>query len=48
MALVSASPAKRFFVEMLIRDIDLKDSILDLLDNRVDGAIRAGALGEPE
>lgn len=37
---VKASPAKRFFVEMLTRDIELGDAILDLLDNCVDGAIR--------
>ncbi|MDH1632284.1 ATP-binding protein [Pseudomonas mosselii] len=37
---VKAFPAKRFFVEMLTRDIELKDSILDLLDNCVDGVMR--------
>lgn len=37
---VQAAPAKRFFVEMLTRDIELGDAILDLLDNCVDGAIR--------
>ena len=37
-----AFPAKRFFVDMLIRDIELQDSILDLLDNCVDGAMRNG------
>jgi hypothetical protein len=37
---INAHPAKRFFVEMLTRDIELKDSILDLLDNCVDGAMR--------
>ena len=38
---VSAYPTKRFFVEMLVRDIELKDAILDLLDNCVDGAMRS-------
>jgi hypothetical protein len=38
---VSASPTKDFFVKMLVRDIDLPDAILDLLDNCIDGAIRA-------
>ena len=38
---VDASPAKRFFVEMLTRDIELTDAILDLLDNCVDGAMRS-------
>lgn len=37
---VRAYPAKRFFVEMLTRDIELDDSILDLLDNCLDGAMR--------
>ena len=37
---VHASPSKAFFVEMLTRDIDLKDAILDLLDNCVDGILR--------
>lgn len=38
---ISAFPTKRFFVEMLVRDIELKDAILDLLDNCVDGAMRS-------
>ncbi|PJZ57457.1 ATP-binding protein [Leptospira barantonii] len=37
---VQASPTKRFFVEMLTRDIELEDAILDLIDNCLDGAIR--------
>ena len=37
-----ASPAKDFFVQMLTRDIELQDAILDLLDNCVDGIVRAG------
>lgn len=46
---VDATPAKRFFVEMLIRDIGLKDAILDLLDNCLDGAMRkqAGKTQDP-
>jgi len=44
---VKASPAKRFFVDMLTRDIELEDAILDLLDNCVDGAIRT-INGKPE
>lgn len=39
-----AYPAKRFFVEMLTRDIDLEAAILDLLDNCVDGCLRAGPM----
>ncbi|WP_446831885.1 ATP-binding protein [Candidatus Foliamicus sp.] len=36
----SADPTKRFFVEMITRDITLEDSILDLIDNSVDSAWR--------
>lgn len=39
--MISAHPAKAFFVRMLTRDIDLLDAILDLLDNCVDGIIRS-------
>lgn len=35
-----ASPTKQFFVSMLTRDIELRDAILDLLDNCVDGILR--------
>ena len=38
---VNASPTKRFFVNMLVRDIELKDTLLDLLDNCVDGILRS-------
>lgn len=38
--IINANPAKRFFVEMLTRDIDLDDAILDLLDNSLDGLLR--------
>ena len=37
---INAAPTKSFFVDMLTRDIDLKDAILDLLDNCVDGIQR--------
>ena len=37
---VDGSPVKSFFVEMLTRDIELGDAILDLLDNCVDGLWR--------
>ena len=37
----SASPTKAFFVSMITRDITLEDSILDLIDNSVDGAWRS-------
>lgn len=45
MSVANATPAKRFFVEMLVRDIGLEDAILDLLDNCVDGAMRLIAKG---
>lgn len=35
------TPTKRFFVDMLTRDIDLADAILDLLDNCLDGVARS-------
>lgn len=37
---VQAAPTKRFFVDMLTRDIELEDALLDLLDNCVDGVLR--------
>lgn len=33
-----ASPTKAFFVEMLVKDINLDSAILDLVDNCIDGA----------
>lgn len=38
---IDISPGKSFFVHMLTRDIALSDAILDLLDNCVDGILRA-------
>ena len=37
---VDAEPTKRFFMEMLTRDIELSDAILDLIDNCIDGVHR--------
>ncbi|BDR15658.1 ATP-binding protein [Vibrio sp. STUT-A11] len=37
---IEAFPAKRFFVEMLTKDIELLDAVLDLIDNSLDGAMR--------
>lgn len=37
---LEGAPTKRFFVDMLPRDIELDDAILDLVDNCVDGAMR--------
>lgn len=36
----TAIPTKQFFVSMLTRDISLRDAILDLIDNCLDGALR--------
>jgi hypothetical protein len=37
---VDATPARRFFVSMLVRDIELMPAIVDLVDNCADGAKR--------
>jgi hypothetical protein len=37
---VDAQPEKRFFVDMLTRDIELAPAIIDLVDNSIDGAKR--------
>ncbi|MEL6699814.1 MAG: ATP-binding protein [Bacteroidota bacterium] len=42
--IVYANPTKRFFVKSLTRDIELKDAILDLLDNCIDGIVRTNNL----
>ena len=34
----NAEPTKEFFISMLVRDINLKDAIGDLVDNCIDGA----------
>jgi hypothetical protein len=38
---VDAKPSKRFFIEMLTKDIGLQEAILDLIDNAVHGVIRS-------
>lgn len=45
--LVDARPTKRFFVRMLVRDIELVPAIVDLVDNSVDGAKRQLAQNPP-
>lgn len=40
----TASPSKEFFARMLTRDIELQDSLLDLLDNCVDGIVRTAGV----
>jgi len=36
--IIQGNPTKSFFIEMITRDISIKDAILDLLDNSIDGA----------
>jgi len=36
--IINGNPTKVFFIEMLTRDISIKDAIIDLLDNSIDGA----------
>jgi len=35
---VDAEPTKDLFIEMLVRDIDLRAAVIDLVDNSIDGA----------
>ncbi|WP_447767580.1 ATP-binding protein [Sphingobacterium faecium] len=35
---IQGTPSKSFFIEMITRDISIKDAILDLIDNSIDGA----------
>ncbi|MGM0164735.1 ATP-binding protein [Enterococcus sp. DIV1059_2] len=44
----SGAPTKSFFVDMLTRDIDLRDAILDLLDNCLDGVVRQKDASSPD
>jgi hypothetical protein len=41
------TPSKQFFVSMITKDIALEDSILDLLDNAIDGAHREAGVDKP-
>ncbi len=36
---IMATPTKRLFIEILTKDISVKDCILDLIDNSVDSYI---------
>ena len=45
---VTAVPAKRFFVGMLVKDIELVPAIVDLVDNSVDGGKRIRDEVSPE
>ena len=37
---IEGNPTKKFFIEMITRDISIEDAIIDLLDNSIDGANR--------
>ena len=41
---ISAEPSKRFFIDMLTKDIGLVECILDLVDNSIDSLIRRNEL----
>lgn len=36
----NANPDKRFFIDLIIRDISLEDAILDMIDNAIDSLVR--------
>lgn len=40
---INGNPTKLFFINMITRDISIRDAILDLLDNSIDGAGRIKA-----
>jgi hypothetical protein len=40
MLTANANPDKRFFIDLIIRDISLEDAILDLIDNAIDSLVR--------
>jgi hypothetical protein len=44
----NAEPTKEFFINMLVRDINLQDAIGDLVDNCIDGANRLKSGGSFE
>lgn len=37
-SIIEGNPTKKFFIEMITRDISIEDAIIDLLDNSIDGA----------
>lgn len=36
--IIQGNPTKKFFIEMITRDVSIEDAIIDLLDNSIDGA----------
>lgn len=43
--IIEGNPTKKFFIEMITRDISIEDAIIDLLDNSIDGANRINSAG---
>lgn len=43
---INANPTKEFFVNMLVRDIQLKQAVIELIDNSIDGAKRIRNTGD--
>jgi len=37
---INASPTKSFFTRTLVKDVDVIDAILDLIDNSIDSHIK--------
>jgi len=38
--IIEGRPTKKFFIDMITRDISIEDAIIDLIDNSIDGANR--------
>lgn len=38
--IIEGKPTKKFFIDMITRDISIEDAIIDLIDNSIDGASR--------
>ncbi len=38
--IIEGNPTKKFFIEMITRDISIEEAIINLLDNSIDGANR--------
>lgn len=38
--IIQGRPSKKFFIDMITRDISIEDAIIDLIDNSIDGANR--------
>ena len=45
---INANPTKKFFIDMLVRDIALEPAIAELVDNSLDGARKFRKMHENE